>query len=79
MNWMAEKCKVYRPGLIVWEAPLVTSFKSGVTNINTTTLLYGLPAVIGAVAYNHSIYNIRKADTRDVRLRCGRACARSRQ
>jgi hypothetical protein len=66
MNWMAEKCKVYRPGLIVWEAPLA-GFKGGKTTNNVTTILYGLPAVIGAVAYNFEIYNIRKADTRDVR------------
>jgi hypothetical protein len=68
MNWMAEKCKVYQPGLVVWEAPLAASFKRGDTNTKTTTILFGLPAVIGAVAYNHSIYNIRKADTRDVRM-----------
>jgi hypothetical protein len=66
MNWMAEKCKIYRPSLVVWEAPLA-GFKGGKTTNNVTTILYGLPAVIGAVAYNHAIYNIRKADTRDVR------------
>ena len=69
MNWAAEKCKVYRPGLIVWEAPLA-GFKSGRTTNNVTTILYGLPAVIGAVAYNLGIFNIRKADTRDVRRKC---------
>jgi hypothetical protein len=30
-------------------------------------VLYGLPAVIGAVAYHSGIYDIRKADTKDVR------------
>ncbi len=44
-----------------------TSFKRGKTNINTTTLLYGLPAVVGAVAFLRGIYDIRKADTSAVR------------
>jgi hypothetical protein len=33
-----------------------------------TTVLYGLPAIIGTVAYLRGIYDIRKAETRDVRL-----------
>lgn len=52
---------------VVWEAPMPTSFKRGQSNVNTTSLLYGLPAVIGAVVYLAGIYDIRKADTRDVR------------
>ncbi len=68
LKWMSTMCKERQPGLVVWEAPLSTSFKRGKTTMNTTTLLYGLPAVIGAVAYLHGIYDIRKADTRDVRL-----------
>jgi hypothetical protein len=51
----------------VWEAPLATIFKRGSTNSATTTLLYGLPAVIGTVAYSRRIFDIRKAETRDVR------------
>lgn len=65
--WMHEKLTKYIPGLIVWEAPMPTSFGRGTTNTNTTTLLYGLPAVIGAVAYLRGIYDIRKASTKDVR------------
>jgi hypothetical protein len=53
--------------LVVWEAPLATSFSRGTTTNNTTTLLYGLPAIIGAVAYLRGIYDIRKAETKDVR------------
>jgi hypothetical protein len=65
-NWMREMCM--RPiDTICWEAPLPTSFKPGYTNIETTTILFGLPAVIGAVAYNVGIYDIRKAGARDVR------------
>ena len=45
-----------------------TSFNRGSTNTNTTTLLYGLPAVIGMTAYQNSIFDIRKATTRDVRM-----------
>lgn len=44
-----------------------TSFSRGHTNSNTTTLLYGLPAIIGAVAYLLKVYDVRKAETRLVR------------
>lgn len=67
-KWIGDKITFYAPGMVVWEAPLATSFRRGNTNINTTTLLYGLPAIIGAVAYLRGVYDIRKADTRDVRL-----------
>jgi hypothetical protein len=65
--WMEAKLTFYQPTMIVWEAPLATSFSRGNTTNNTTTLLYGLPAIIGAVAYLRGIYDIRKADTKDVR------------
>jgi hypothetical protein len=64
-RWMNSMLLDHAPKLIVWEAPMPTSFKT--TNINTTTLLYGLPAVIGAATYLRGGYDIRKADTRDVR------------
>jgi hypothetical protein len=68
-KWMNDFCLGLntKPGLVVWEAPLATSFSRGTTTSNTTTLLYGLPAIIGAVAYLRGIYDIRKAETRDVR------------
>lgn len=66
-KWMSDICAEREPDLVVWEAPLSTSFKRGKTTMNTTTLLYGLPAVVGAVAYLRGIYDIRKADTREVR------------
>jgi hypothetical protein len=66
-RWMGDNITFYAPGLIVWESPLPTSFSRGKSNTNTTTLLYGLPAVIGAVAYLKGIYDIRKAETRAVR------------
>jgi hypothetical protein len=64
---MSDKITFYAPGLVVWEAPLATLFSRGNTTNNTTTLLYGLPAIIGAVAYLRGIYDIRKAETKDVR------------
>src|SRR6266404_7236571 len=68
MKWAVEKIARYKPSLVVWEAPIPTSFKRGASNVNTTTLLYGLPAIVGCAAYQHGIYDIRKATTRDVRL-----------
>jgi len=66
--WLDDKIETFRPTTVVWEAPLPASFKRGKTNVDTTTLLYGLPAVIGALTYLRRIYDIRKAATRDVRL-----------
>lgn len=67
-KWMKTTIIVFKPELVVWEAPLPTSFSRGRSTVDTTTLLYGLPAVAGAAAYLDGIYNIRKADTKDVRM-----------
>lgn len=67
LKWMSDKMTFYAPTVVVWEAPMPTSFSRGTTNSNTTSLLYGLPAVIGAVSYLRGCYDIRKADTKDVR------------
>jgi hypothetical protein len=66
--WMREKIDQHHPQIVVWESPMPTSFNRGSTNTNTTTLLYGLPAVIGMTAYLQGVYDIRKATTRDVRM-----------
>jgi crossover junction endodeoxyribonuclease RuvC len=68
IKWTSDQITHYAPSLIVWEAPLATSMKRGTTNVNTTTLLYGLPAVVGAVAYLRGVYDVRKADTKSVRM-----------
>lgn len=67
-QWTADKIATYGPNLIVWEAPLSTSFKRGSTTNDTTTLLFGLPAIVGCCAYQRGIYDIRKAETRAVRM-----------
>jgi hypothetical protein len=67
-KWMTIRCSWWKPGLIVWEAPMPTSFNRGRTTSHVTTILYGLPAVIGAAAYLKGIYDIRKANTKDVRM-----------
>jgi hypothetical protein len=64
---MKDKLSIYGPGLVVWEAPLATSMRKGKTTIDVTTVLFGLPAVIGCCAYKHGIYDIRKAETAAVR------------
>jgi hypothetical protein len=67
LKWISDKITFYAPGMIVWEAPMATSFRRGNTNTNTTTLLFGLPAIVGAVAYLREVYDVRKAYTKDVR------------
>lgn len=68
MNWMAKMIAEHQINIVVWEAPLAASFKRGTTTVNVTTVLYGLPAVIGAVAFNKGIHDVYKADTKAVRL-----------
>jgi hypothetical protein len=67
-DWMQDKLGVYAPALVVWEAPLITSFTRGRTTNDTTTVLFGLPAVMGLAAFKRGIYDIRKAETRAVRM-----------
>ena len=66
MRWAGKKIVFHRPSLIVWEAPMA-GFRTGRTTNDVTTILFGLPAVIGAMAYHHGVFDIRKANTRDVR------------
>ena len=66
-QWMNGLLVAHAPSLVVWEAPMPTSFSRGRTTSDTTTILHGLPAVIGAVAYLKGIFDIRKAETRAVR------------
>lgn len=66
-KWMDQMIVLNGPATVVWEAPMPTSFNRGKTTSNTTTLLYGLPAVIGAAAYLRRVFDIRKAETKDVR------------
>lgn len=67
LNWMHAIVNDHHPDLVVWEAPLPASFRSGHTTVDTTSLLFGLPAIVGAAAYVCGVYDIRKATTRDVR------------
>jgi hypothetical protein len=66
IKWINSVLNEYEPTIVVWEAPLA-GFKGGKTTVDVTTILFGLPAVIGAVVYLRGIYDIRKAETRDVR------------
>lgn len=67
LMWTRAMIQRHAPSTIVWEAPMPTSFSKGLSNVTTTTVLYGLPAVIGAAAYRCGVYDIRKASTKDVR------------
>jgi hypothetical protein len=67
LKWVSATIKDHRPDVVVWEAPLVPGFKKGKTNANTTRLLYGLPAVIGAVARLLCVPDIREVEARTVR------------
>jgi hypothetical protein len=66
-HWTSGIVAEHKPTLVVWEAPLA-GFKTGKTTNDVSTILFGLPAVVGAAVYISGIFDIRKADTRDVRL-----------
>jgi hypothetical protein len=65
-EWTVNKITECDPRIVVWESPLA-GFKSGRTTNDVTTILFGLPAIVGVVAYRHGVYDIRKADTAAVR------------
>ena len=66
MQWIECRILIDKPDLIVWEAPL-GGFKNGKTTSDVSTILFGLPAIVGVVAYQHQIFDCRKADTAAVR------------
>lgn len=67
LKWATARFQLTRYRLILIEAPLPSSFARGRTNIDTTTVLFGLPAVIGAVAFGLGQFNVKKAKPLDVR------------
>lgn len=66
--WAEKIIVAYQPTTIVWEAPLASSFVRGRTNADTTSLLFGFPAVIGATAFRLGFYDLRKATPAEVRV-----------
>lgn len=67
LGWFSSTIREHKPDVVVWEAPLPTSFSQGHTTVKVTSILFGLPAIVGAVAYLLGIYELRTADVRDVR------------
>src|SRR5258708_32528470 len=66
-NWTHRNINTYEPTIIVWESPMPPQARRGASNINTTTLLFVLPAVIGCAAYLRGIYDCRKAYVKVIR------------
>lgn len=66
LDWFADLWSWLRPGRIIYEAPLV--WRRGKSRAGNDEIAYGLPAVLMASAHRVGIYDIRKAETRDVRL-----------
>lgn len=65
-EWTSSMMLEHAPKLVIWEAPLA-GFKTGKTTNDVSTVLFGLPAVVGAAAYISGVFDIRKAETKDVR------------
>jgi hypothetical protein len=65
-KWLAERMQAFRPHVLVYEAPLTPSHARGKTNINTSRILLGLPAIAEAVA-NRCGVPVLEARVDDVR------------
>lgn len=67
MKWLAERWSAWKPRTVVYEAPIPPYQKNGQTNVNTTAVLFGLPAIVEGVANRVGIYDVRMAHVDDVR------------
>lgn len=66
IRWFSDRLKVSKPSLIVYEAVNVQHM-AGKTNLNTIRVLCGIPFILEGVAQGFGIYDVRQADTSDVR------------
>ena len=64
-DWLGDAFKLYRPSLVVMEAPLPPQAQ---THANTARLLLGYCSVVELICYRWSIL-LREQGARDVRLR----------
>jgi hypothetical protein len=66
LTWASENFRVWRPDRIVREAPL--HFRGHASRAGNEEIAHGLAAIMMAVAYLLGIFDVRQADTRDVRM-----------
>ena len=67
MKWLVERWSAWKPKTVVYEAPIPPFMKQGATNVNTTAVLFGLPAIVEGIANRVGIYDVRMAHVDDVR------------
>jgi hypothetical protein len=67
-GWLDQHLNFY-PGvqLVVFEAPLLPSFKRGKTNIHALRQLNGLTSVVEELLYTRGTYDVREARVADIR------------
>lgn len=68
IGWAQDMIEKHEPTTIIYEAPIPASFVAGRTNIDGTSILFGLPFLIGGIAHRKRIFDVRKASVRDVRV-----------
>lgn len=66
-RWLWTRLSAFPPAAIWFEAPLPPSHMRGHTNVDTSTFLMGLPAVVQTVAQLKGVYRVEKAHVQDVR------------
>jgi hypothetical protein len=64
--WAAERFKIGKPDRVLIEAPIPASAMAGHTNANTTAMLFGLWAIMAAVAKARGV-TVRRANIQAVR------------
>ena len=67
LKWLATRFQAFRPHVVAYEAPLPPSVMRGKTNVNTTRILLGLPAITEAVCDRSGIWKVYEARVDDVR------------
>lgn len=68
MSWAEDFCQLYSPDVYAYESPMASSFKIGRTNVDTSYVLNGLPAIIECAATIHlPRMRRRRCDVGDIR------------
>lgn len=66
LSWASERLLLWQPDRLVYEAPL--QWRGGKSRAGNDEILHGLPAILLAVAHLRGVFDIRKAEVKDVRL-----------
>jgi hypothetical protein len=67
LQWISDFLKRHKVDLVVFEAPLHFGLRRGKSRPGNDETAFGLAAITQAVAHLRGIYDVRQAETKDVR------------